>query len=37
VMDESDWQDEKQFDPTISIFRPISITADFEKFRINFW
>jgi hypothetical protein len=35
VIDESDVQYEKHFDPRISIFRPISIVDDFEKFRIN--
>jgi hypothetical protein len=31
VIDESDLQYEKHFDPTISIFLPISISDDFEK------
>jgi hypothetical protein len=35
VIDESDLQNEKQFDPTISIFLPMLIDDDFEKFRIN--
>jgi hypothetical protein len=35
VIDESNSQDEKQCDPRISIFLPISITDDSEKFRIN--
>jgi hypothetical protein len=35
VIDESDSQKEKHFDPRISIFIPISIADDFEKFRIN--
>jgi hypothetical protein len=35
VIDESDPQSEKHFDPRISIFLPISIADDFEKFRIN--
>jgi hypothetical protein len=35
AIDESDLQNEKQFDPTILIFFPISIPDDFEKFRIN--
>jgi hypothetical protein len=35
VIDESNSQDEKQCEPRISIFRPISILFDFEKFRIN--
>jgi hypothetical protein len=32
VIDESDLQDEKHFDPRISIFLPISIADDCEKF-----
>jgi hypothetical protein len=32
VIDESDLQFEKHSDPTISIFRPISIADDSEKF-----
>jgi hypothetical protein len=36
VIDESDSQHEKHFDPRISIFLPISIPDDSEKFRINF-
>jgi hypothetical protein len=32
VIDESDLPYEKQFDPRISIFFPISMTDDFEKF-----
>jgi hypothetical protein len=35
LVDESDSQNEKLFDPTISIFRPMSIDDDFQKFRIN--
>jgi hypothetical protein len=35
VIDEGDSQNEKQFDPRISVFLPISISDDFEKFRIN--
>jgi hypothetical protein len=35
VIDESEKQYEKQFDPRISIFLPISISDDFEKLRIN--
>jgi hypothetical protein len=35
VIDESDLQNEKQFDPRISIFLPISIADDPEKFSIN--
>jgi hypothetical protein len=35
VIDENDLQDEKQYDPRISTFLPISISDDFEKFRIN--
>jgi hypothetical protein len=35
VIDENDSDLEKQFDPRISIFHPISIADDFEKFRIN--
>jgi hypothetical protein len=32
VIDESDLQDEKHFDPRISICRPISIADDLENF-----
>jgi hypothetical protein len=35
VIDESDSQHEKQFDPRISIFPPISIADDSQKFRIS--
>jgi hypothetical protein len=35
VIDETDSQSEKHFDPRISILLPISISDDFEKFRIN--
>jgi hypothetical protein len=35
VIDESDSQYEKHFDPRISIFLPISIADDSEKFLIN--
>jgi hypothetical protein len=35
VIDENDLQCEKQNDARISIFLPISIDDDFEKFRIN--
>jgi hypothetical protein len=35
VIDESDLQDEKHFDPRMAIVLPISIADDFEKFRIN--
>jgi hypothetical protein len=35
MIDESDIQFEKQFDPRISTFRPISIADDVEKLRIN--
>jgi hypothetical protein len=35
VIDEIELQYEKHFDPTISIFLPISTFNDFEKFRIN--
>jgi hypothetical protein len=34
-IDESDLQFEKQFEPRISIFLPISISDNLEKFRIN--
>jgi hypothetical protein len=35
VIDESDSQYEKHFDPRISILLPISIADNVEKFRIN--
>jgi hypothetical protein len=35
VIDESDLQYEKQLDPKISIFLPISIDDDPKTFRIN--
>jgi hypothetical protein len=35
LIDESDLQDEKQFDPRISIFLPISIPDDINRFRIH--
>jgi hypothetical protein len=35
VIDESDLHREKQFDPRIPTFRPISIYDDSEKSRIN--
>jgi hypothetical protein len=35
VIDESDLQYEKHFDPRISIFIPISIADEFEKLLIN--
>jgi hypothetical protein len=35
VIDETKLQDEKQFDPRISICPAISIADEFEKFRIN--
>jgi hypothetical protein len=35
VIDESDPQNEKHFNPRISIARPISIADDCEKVRIN--
>jgi hypothetical protein len=35
VIDESDLQDKKHFDPTISIFFPISIADDSERLQIN--
>jgi hypothetical protein len=35
VIDESEEQDEKHFDPRISILLPISISDDLQKFRIN--
>jgi hypothetical protein len=35
VIDESDLQDEKHFDPRISTFLPISIADDIKIFRIN--
>jgi hypothetical protein len=35
MIDESDLQDEKHFEPRISIFLAISISDDSEKFRIN--
>jgi hypothetical protein len=35
VIDESELQYEEQFEPGISIFIPISIIDDFEKFRMN--
>jgi hypothetical protein len=35
AIDESALQNEKEFDPTISIFIPISMTDDVQQFRIN--
>jgi hypothetical protein len=35
VIDESDLQDEKHFEPRISIFDGISIFDELEKLRIN--
>jgi hypothetical protein len=37
VIDESELQYEKHFNSRISIFRLISTSDDFEKFRINLW
>jgi hypothetical protein len=37
VIDESDWQHEKQLDPRISIWLARAISDDSEKFRINLW